>query len=73
MDEIFNADEAIQKLLKKADENNNFECLDELVHDTFSKLASETNNNGIESQITFLVTQYGPKAEKLIHNALKKD
>jgi hypothetical protein len=33
--------------------------LDGLVHDAYSKLASEVNNSGLGSQITFLIESYG--------------
>ena len=36
------------------------EDLEDLVHDAFSRQASETNNDGLESQVRFLVEYYGP-------------
>ena len=33
--------------------------LDDLVHDAFSRRASETNNGGLRSQVRFLVESYG--------------
>ena len=41
--------------------------LDEAVHEAASKLASAANNDGMESQLQFLVEQYGEEAtEKLL-------
>jgi len=33
--------------------------LDELIHDAFSRQASETNNGGLASQVRFLVETFG--------------
>ena len=35
--------------------------LDDLVHDAYSKQASETNNDGLEAQVRFLVESYGAR------------
>jgi len=73
-DPIFNADDLIQKLSTEADEAGVSErSLDDLVQDTYAKMASDTNNAGLEGQITFLVTQYGPDAEKMILDAFNEE
>ena len=33
--------------------------LDDLVHDAYSKQASEVNNGGLDSQVRFLIESYG--------------
>ena len=35
------------------------EGLDDLVHDAYSKQASEVNNGGLDSQVRFLIESYG--------------
>lgn len=70
----FDADKAIQDLQKEADEKGITEsCLDGLVHDTCSKMASDTNNGGREEQIKFLVTQYGPESLTMIRESFSEE
>ena len=72
-DGIFNAEEAIQSLLKEARMNEVSEsCLDEEVHDTFSCMASKINNGGFEEQIRFLITHHGPNEVACIRNLFKE-
>lgn len=70
---IFNAEEAIQTLIKEADEKGISEsCLDEAVHDAFSQQASEVNNGGIAEQIKFLITNGGPGEVNCIRELFKE-
>lgn len=45
--------------------------LDELVHDTASRLATDANNGGWQSQVEFLLNNYGGTPEDII-NYLKE-
>lgn len=71
MNGIFNADEAIEALVKEADEKGTIElALDDIVQDICSRMASDVNNGGIREQITFIITQLGPDGVKEVSEAL---
>lgn len=50
---------AMVELARNAGLLENEESLDEAVHDVFSKKASDLNNRGQKSQISFLVREWG--------------
>jgi len=71
MENIFNADEAIESLVKKTDSDFEREpALDDIVHDICSRMASDVNNGGAREQITFIITQLGPDGVKEVSEAL---
>jgi hypothetical protein len=42
------------------------EDLDEAVHETASKRASEVNNGGLEAQIDYLIDAFGPQGARSV-------
>ena len=50
-------DTPIEALLAVVDEDRHCGMLDELVHDTASLVASDTNNGGIEEQLRYLLAE----------------
>lgn len=72
--DILNADEEIERLVKLADEEGvGEEALDEEVHDTASNIASNVNNEGVRSQIEFLISHGGPGAVARIEQLIKME
>ena len=70
--EIFNADQAIEKVLSDIDKSGEADTglLDELVHDLVSKTASDINNGGDRSQVEYIISQLGPEGLKSIEQEL---
>lgn len=44
--------------------------LGELVHELASSHASQVNNNGLESQVKYILTEMGPEGERAIRDAV---
>ena len=44
--------------------------LDDLVHDAYSRQASETNNDGLGSQVKFLIESYGTEGARSLLSGL---
>ena len=64
--------ETVQQLLTEAVKVSD-SCLDEAVHDVFSCKASEINNGGKETQIRFLLQEYGVHAIPMIRELIKEE
>jgi hypothetical protein len=45
--------------------------LDDLVHDAYSRQASETNNGGLDSQVSFLAGTYGIEGARSLLSGLR--
>lgn len=45
--------------------------LDDLVHDAYSRQASETNNGGLDSQVRFLAETYGTRGARALLSGLR--
>jgi hypothetical protein len=45
--------------------------LDDLVHDAYSRQASETNNGGLDSQVRFLAETYGTRGARSLLSGLR--
>lgn len=68
---IYNADEAIERMVKLANEVGADEtAFDETVHDLASSIATNVNNGGLRSQIEFIIAQNGPDGENEIKRLL---
>jgi hypothetical protein len=49
------------------------EGLDDLVHDAYSKQASEVNNGGLDSQVRFLIESYGAGGARSLLSDLRPE
>jgi len=70
-----NFDEVVKRVMDFLDEagksrdEGNLE-LDEVVHDLMNAKASSINNEGLESQVKFILTEMGPEGERAIKDAI---
>jgi hypothetical protein len=49
------------------------EDLDDLVHDAYSRQASEVNNGGLDSQVRFLIESYGTGGARSLLSDLRPE
>jgi len=58
--------EIVKQKLESLPDGSGSILLDDIVHDLYSALASDRNNNGVEKQLEFIVQQVGGEDDAAI-------